>query len=159
MEFFAPCWVALGLVLPPQPSVSYLHKQSRTFAQRLKVCNRVAQKAISYGVDPALAIAVAFNESRFGKPTSSKGAKGPLGVIPKYHCPKAPQKCDYVDAGVLALKKFIDRNKGNYCEALSQFNRGLDGKCIKGRPEYAYAQYTLGVYAELCDRTSLCQEC
>jgi hypothetical protein len=160
MEFFAPCWVALGLMFPSEPSTSYINKESRTFAQRLSTCNRVATVAERRGVDPILAIAVAFNESRFSKPTSSKGAKGPLGVIPRYHCPKSEEECDYLEAGVDALKKFLDLNNMDYCSALAQYNRGLEGKCEKGRSEYKYAQYILThVYQDICDQTGLCVTC
>lgn len=160
MEFFAPCWVALGLMFTPEPSVSYINKQSRTFAQRLSTCNRVALAAKKQDVDPILAIAVAFHESRFSKPTSSKGARGPLGVIPQYHCPKSKKECDYTAAGVAALKKFLELNDMNYCAALAQYNRGLDGKCQKGRSEYKYAQYVLThVYEEICHQTGLCVTC
>tara|TARA_A100001015_G_scaffold321086_1_gene450045 strand:+ start:1720 stop:2199 length:480 start_codon:yes stop_codon:yes gene_type:complete len=159
MEFFTPCWIVLGMMFPSEPSVSYVHKQSKTFAQRLKTCNRVASVAVKNNVDPALAIAVAFSESRFSKPTSDKGAKGPLGVIPRYHCPKSKEKCDYLQAGVVALRKFLDINNMDYCQSLAQYNRGLEGKCKEGRSEYKYAQFILSLYDEICAKTDLCTGC
>lgn len=159
MEFFAPCWVALGLMFPQDPSVSYVHKQSKTFAQRLKTCNRVATEAVKHNVDPALAIAVAYSESRFSKPTSDKGAKGPLGVIPGYHCPKSKEKCDYLQAGILALKKFLELNDMDYCKSLAQYNRGLEGECKEGRSEHGYAQYILDVYDTICNGSDICKGC
>jgi len=158
MEFFVPCWILLGLMFGETPSKSYVGKQSKTFASRLAVCNDVALAAVKGEVDPILAISVAYSESRFSHPTSKKGAKGPLGVLPKYHCDD-PKSCDYTQAGVDALRKFLEINEFNYCKALAQFNRGLGGKCEKGRPEYTYATYILGVYEELCEKTGMCEAC
>ena len=158
MEFFIPCWILLGQMFQDEPSKSYVHKQSRTFAERLHVCNSVGLAARKGEVDPLLAITVSFSETRFTHTPSKKNAKGPLGVIPKYHCDDI-EKCNYTDAGIEALRKFLEINEGDRCAALAQFNRGLDGKCEKGRSEYKYATYILGAYADLCAQTGMCEDC
>jgi soluble lytic murein transglycosylase-like protein len=161
MEFFTPCWIALGMIFTTAPSSSYVNKVSRTFAQRLQVCNAVAVEARKQHVDIALAIAVSLTETGFTNTPSEKGARGPLGVIPAYHCPKKSKgECDYIKAGVTALRKFLERNDLNYCNALAEYNRGVEqGRCEKGRSEYKYAQYVLRRHSELCDLTDLCVGC
>ena len=115
----------------------------------MKVCTEVAKEAINQNVDPILAVSIAYHESRFSSPTSEKGAKGPLGVIPQYHCPSYG-KCDFTKAGITALKKWIKVNKGkSLCKILAQYNRGFDGICKNGRSEYFYAQRVLDTYFEL----------
>lgn len=158
MEFFMPCWIALGMMFADKPSQTYVNKQSKTFASRLAVCNRVATLAEKEDLDPILAIAIAFNESRFSSKPSPKGAQGPLGVIPKYHCEDI-DTCDYTKAGISALRKFLDVNGHDYCSALAQFNRGLEGKCEPGRSEYAYARYVLSIYEDICAKTGMCETC
>ena len=107
-----------------------------------------AKEAQRQEVDPALAIAVAYHETRFENITSHKGAQGPLGVLPQYHCPKKG-KCDYTKAGILALKKFLNINHQKKCTALAQYNRGLKGKCKQGRSEHKYAQAVLDTFNEI----------
>ena len=160
MEFFIPCWIALGGMFTDTPSKSYIHKQSKTFASRLQVCNRVAIEARSQEVDPVLAISKARHESGFNpKVTSGKGAKGAMGVMPQYHCPKTG-KCDYTKAGVSALKLVTEMYPNNTCQALAVYNRGpKHGLCKEGRSEYYYAQAVLSLYEELCAKTDFCEGC
>jgi len=160
MEFFIPCWIALGSMFSDAPSKSYIHKQSKTFASRLQACNHVALEARKQDVDPMLAISIARHESGFNpKVTSNKGAKGPMGVIPKYHCPKTGE-CDYTKAGVSALKLVTGMYPNNLCQALAVYNRGtLHGQCKKGRPEYYYAEAVINLYEELCAKTEFCETC
>ena len=74
------------------------------------VCLDVAGEAHEQGVDTNLAVALAWAESRFEYPTSSRGAKGPLQVIPGWWCPGRQELgCDLVAAGVLALSTFLER--------------------------------------------------
>lgn len=161
MEFFIPCWIALGHIFSPQPSISYVKKQSKTFTKRIAVCNNVGMEAQKQGVDPILAISVSFHETRFTYAKSAKGAKGPMGVIPYYHCPKKGKgNCDLVKAGVGALGKFLALNDFDYCQALAQYNRGNEeGKCEKGRSEYFYAQAVLSLYDEICMHLGSCETC
>ena len=135
-------------IINPDASISYQKKISASIPQRMKVCRQVAHTAHTLNVDPTLAISIAFHETRFQSITSFKGAKGPLGVLPQYHCPKSG-KCDYIKAGILALKKFLKINKGRLCKSLAQYNRGLKGQCKYGRPEYLYAQKVIDTRDEV----------
>ena len=163
MEYFFPCWIALGMVYTTSeaPSQSYIHKQSKTFAKRISVCNRVANEAVRQDVDPILAIAVSKVESGFTTTTvSSKGAKGPLMVMALHHCPnRGKGKCDYVKAGISALKKVTALHPHDVCQALAVYNRGMNGLCKKGRSEYGHAQRILTVYDTLCSATDFCKSC
>ena len=143
------CWIIMLNILSPNASTTYQNKISKSIPSRMKVCTEVAKEAINQNVDPILAVSIAYHESRFSSPTSEKGAKGPLGVIPQYHCPSYG-KCDFTKAGITALKKWIKVNKGkSLCKILAQYNRGFDGICKNGRSEYFYAQRVLDTYFEL----------
>ena len=164
MDFFFPCWVALGLIYNTHtaPSKSYINVQSRRFAEKLHICSKVATEAKRQGVDPILAIAVSSSESSFtSKITSSKGAKGPLGVMPKWHCPKGKAKgCDLIKAGISALDKVTALYPQDRCRALAVYNRGLEGTCEEGRSEYGYATHVLDVYADICrSAPDFCETC
>lgn len=142
------CWIIMLNILSPNASNTYQNKIAKSLPSRMKICTQVANEAIKQKVDPILAVSVAYHESRFSNPTSSKGAKGPLGVLPQYHCPSS-SKCDYTKAGISALKKWLEINKYKKCNTLVQYNRGYNGKCKKGRSEYYYAQRVLDTYFEL----------
>ena len=134
------CWIILFHLFGASPS--YNNKIIKRVLPKAHICERIYSEAKKQNVDPLLAISVAWHESRFKNVTSGKGAKGPMGVIPKYHCPKKG-KCDYVKAGVSALKKFLG---DDLCTSLAQYNRGLKGQCKKGRSEYGYAKKVLKMY-------------
>lgn len=164
MDFFFPCWVALGLIYNAQtaPSKSYINVQSRGFAEKLHICSKVAIEAKRQGVDPILAIAVAKSESGFkANIKSGKGAQGPLGVMPRYHCPEGKAKgCDFIKAGVSALDKVLEMHPDDRCKALAVYNRGLEGKCADGRSEYGYAMHVLDVYNDICAAAgAYCETC
>lgn len=142
------CWVMMLKIMSPDASMSYQKKIARSIPQRMKVCKQVAKEAKRQKVDPILAVVVSYEETRFENVSSTKGARGPMGVIPHYHCPSITN-CDYTQAGVLALKKFLKLNKGKLCKSLSQYNRGLDGVCKQGRSEYYYAQRIIDTYNEV----------
>lgn len=159
-KFFVPCHFLVNSVLfPPMPSTGYVKKHWNRALKAVLVCEQVAQEAVKQGVDPLLAISVAARETRFRDVTSTKGARGPLGVIPKYHCDN-PKKCNYTKAGVSALKKYLELNKGDTCTALAQYNRGNEGKCASGRSEASYASDVLNYYELTClVAQDLCSEC
>lgn len=158
MEFFVPCWIILSQLFSQPPAESYFKKQFPKMEKRVILCNRIGIEARKQSVDPILAISVAMLESGFTNPTSSKGAKGPLGAIPVYHCPKKG-KCDYTKAGVRALKKFLERNPNDRCKALAQYNKGLDGNCKSNTSEHKYAKYVLHLYDLVCEATDMCENC
>jgi hypothetical protein len=159
MEFFAPCWIALQFIFSEAPSKSYFDKVSRTFTSRMHVCNQVGIAAAKRGYDPILFIAIALNETNFTYTPSKKGAKGPLGVIPTYHCPKKG-KCDYIHAGIDAYAKAETFTKSDdLCTVLAVYNRGPKGLCKEGRSEYGYAQVVIRRYEEICEKSDSCTPC
>jgi len=86
--------------------------------------DRVALAARAQGVPVHVALALMHHESR-GRVglTSSKGAQGPLQVIPRYWCPGGrAEGCDLVRAGVVALVAF--RRGGSWEDAVCGYNAG-----------------------------------
>jgi soluble lytic murein transglycosylase-like protein len=82
--------------------------QIKEFRSAQRVCEQVSTAAYKAGVDEPLALAVAVEETRLQHLAHKKsGARGPMQVLPKYWCP-AQGKCDYVEAGVDALKYYLD---------------------------------------------------
>lgn len=87
---------------------------------RAEVCVDVASEALHQGVDPVLAVAVAWRESAWTRGAVSKaGAVGPMQVIPRFWCKSKP--CDYIEAGVRALKYYTEKHgeQGGLCAYLS----------------------------------------
>ena len=159
MEFFLPCWIALGSLFADAPSKSYMHKASKTFAARLHICNTVAQEAERQSVDPILAISIARYESGFTENlTSKRGAKGVLGVMPRYHCPKN-SKCNYTKAGIRAIKAVTRLYPDDLCRSLAVYNRGTSGVCKEGRSEYYYATRVIELYEDICSIVHICETC
>lgn len=114
----------------------------------MQICKQVAAQAQEMDFDPILAISVAYHETRFTYSKSNKGAQGPLGVLPKYHCPKQG-KCNLVKAGIRALIKFHNINPNSPCKALAQYNGGLKASCDGPSPSSFYAQRVLDTYYEI----------
>jgi soluble lytic murein transglycosylase-like protein len=133
------CWAVAIFFLNGDFSQSYQRKLELRMPAKIKVCEEIVDRAETIGVDPTLAVAVAYEESRLRFVKSKKGAQGPMGVLPKYHCP-VEGYCDLVTAGIEALGKNLYDYKGNVCKALAVYNRGLRGRCSKGRSEYYYAK-------------------
>ena len=136
----------MSYIFSPDASISYQKKISKSIPKRMRVCTHIAKEALKQNVNPALAVALAYHESRFSYPISKAGAKGPLGVITKYHCNKEP--CDLTKAGVSALNKYLKRTK-NTCDAIAQYNSNLDAHCQQDSPATHYAHSVLDMYYEL----------
>ena len=165
MDNFQLCWFLLLHLFGNQPhhtSQAYQKKIIHSMPKKLNVCLNVTQNAAKLGIDPILAASIAYHETRLSYAKSSKGAQGPLGVIPKYHCPKNKpvEKCNLVKAGILAIEKFLEINRYELCPTLAQYNRGLKGKCTKGRSEYNYAKAVLKTMKKLQQYThpALCYD-
>lgn len=135
------CWIAMSFLFVPDAYTSYHKVVSRRLPTHFKICKQIATEAKKQRVDPVLAISISFYETGFTNHRSPKGAQGPMGVMPQYHCPKRG-KCDYIKAGVSALKKCLARRKDT-CEALALYNRGFKGRCTSPRSEYFYAKRVL----------------
>lgn len=89
----------------------------------VEVCQMVVESAEEHDVDPSLAVAVAWHESRlrFGL-VSPCGAEGPMQVIARYWCADArggwtpngehvTKGCDLVDAGTRALDYYLTKHR------------------------------------------------
>ena len=163
MEFFIPCWVIMSNMFSglEEPSAALVSKFTSDVQSRLAICEQVAQAARRRNVDPILAISIAFAESKFTDIVSKKKARGPLGVMPKYHCKgeNALPSCDYIEAGIQAIETVLSLSNFDYCSALALYNRGISGKCEQGRSEYNYAQSVLDLYTQVCNFTDSCHDC
>jgi len=90
----------------------------------VEVCEDIADRAEDHGVPPRLAIALAWNESRWRNDVQgSVGEQGALQVTPRYHCDDV-NDCDYVEAGLRSLGRFISDN--DTPTALCIYNTGRD---------------------------------
>ena len=101
-------------------------------ADRFDTCAEVGMAAIAEGVDPALAVALSYTESRFNRDAvSHRGAHGPLQVKPTFHCPNNRiENCDLIKAGIGAMIRYRSRygqgwlchwNSGNRCYGSSRY--------------------------------------
>lgn len=95
-------------------------------ADRFSTCVDVGVEAIAGGVDPSLAVALSYTESRFNSSAkSNRGAHGPLQVKPVFHCPdRRLRGCNLIKAGIGAIIRYRNRygsdwlchwNSGNRC--------------------------------------------
>lgn len=98
---------------------------ARPYDTAFRTCLEVAQGAYLEGIPADLAVALAFTESRFNpEARSSRGARGPLQILPKFHCPSGRlQGCDLVAAGLSALKRYRKRYK-RWRDVLCHWNSG-----------------------------------
>lgn len=98
----------------------------------IEVCQLIVESADRQDVDPVLAVAVGWNETRlrFGL-RSPCGARGPMQVIPHYWCPDRrgrwsangqhiTKDCDLIDAGVFALSYYLE-TRGSVGAALRSY--------------------------------------
>jgi hypothetical protein len=87
--------------------------------EKVVVCLEVARAAEDLELPVSLVVSVAYEESKFERDLTSKaGARGPLQIIPRYHCPGPEgehkpherqgtlEGCDLVRDGVKALGWF-----------------------------------------------------
>ena len=115
-DFIAQCFYLASLAtVYPQP-------------HRVDTCLEIAHESIKMNIDPYLAIALAYHESRLDKSVvSSAGAVGALQVIRKFiDC----KECTDIQAGLIALRYWLDRSD-NVCHALGRYIVGTAGKCGK----------------------------
>jgi hypothetical protein len=72
-------------------------------------CIEIAERASLTTVRPALAVAVAWHESRFNRRAiGAVGEVGPLQVRPEMHC--SGHCADTIGAGLVVLARYIDRH-------------------------------------------------
>jgi soluble lytic murein transglycosylase-like protein len=97
----------------------------------------IRQAAERYGVDPALALAVAERESAFNpRAVSSEGAQGVFQLMPatarELGVTDSFDPAQNVDAGVRYLRQTLDWAGGDTATALAMYNFGY-GNVSKGR--------------------------
>ena len=94
--------------------------------ERYVTCVEVGAAAHEGGVDPAMAVALSYTESRFNRDAvSPRGAHGPLQVKPSFHCKSGRLVgCDLIKSGIGAIVRYRHRygrkwlchwNSGNRC--------------------------------------------
>lgn len=104
---------------------------------RIDTCQAVSDEATAQGVDPRLAVAIAWAESRWFPDVINKrsGARGPMQILPRYWCPSADgvwriheygvRECDFIEGGVRALKYYVDHRKSLRSAVASYGYKGL----------------------------------
>ena len=139
------CLIAIMMIYAPTA-----HKHKNVAHEALLVCKEVATRAEDMGVDPALAVSVAYEETRFQRDLESpSGAVGPLQAMPVYWCPREGE-CDEIDAGLRALKYYVTRERGNELRALTAY-AGAGSRAVKyGRRVYRRVK-ALRVAVELAE--------
>lgn len=115
-------------------------RQAPDIPRDLRVCVDIAEAAYEHGVDPRIAVAVGYTESRWRHGlVSSVGAVGPMQVRPEYHCPDGrADGCDLVATGVRTLRRYLDE-EGAAMPALCRYATGT------GYSRCAYALRVLDV--------------
>jgi soluble lytic murein transglycosylase-like protein len=102
--------------------------------ERLETCSAVAKEAKAQGVDPKLAISVAWMESRFYSNAKNKksGAIGPMQILPHYWCPNkkgefsihkkdgVSKGCNSLKQGIYALGYYV-RTRSSITKALASY--------------------------------------
>ena len=135
-QIFIVCALALSSFWLDQPP-AFARKIQPSFVSRNAVCVDVAWQAKQQGMDPYLAVSVAYQETGFvADSVSNRGAVGPLQILRRWH-----GEGDPVAVGVRVLL----RNKkiyGSWDEALCHYNAG--NRC--GRRSRYYARSILNRY-------------
>ena len=107
------CTALLCVYTPPRHS---------TYMQQMGTCLSLVVESQSVAIDPTLSASLGWHETRLrANLTSSKGAKGPLQVIPRFWCKSEP--CDYTRAGLRALRHYLDREPTER-HAICRYNAG-----------------------------------
>jgi soluble lytic murein transglycosylase-like protein len=114
---------------------------------RLAVCVEISEESERQGVDPALAMAVGWHESRLRRTIRSHaGAIGPMQVLPRHWCSEYDEhNCNTIEAGVRALKTYV--NKYELDEALCRYNAGNIG--CESRRARRYSRVVRETYKRL----------
>ena len=119
------CLIAVMMIYAPTA-----HKHRHAAHEAILVCKEVVTRAEDMGVDPVLAVSVAYEESRFQRDLESpSGAVGPLQAMPTYWCPREGA-CNEIDAGLRALKYYVRRERGDELRALTAY-AGAGSRAVK----------------------------
>lgn len=109
------CIIAALIIYQPLP------RYERAAKNAVEICEEITIRAIPFGVDPVVAVAIASEETRLQRDLkSSHGAVGPMQVLPVYWCPQVGA-CNEIDAGLRAIAYFLRREKGDELRALTAY--------------------------------------
>lgn len=135
-------FIIMGLSCPNYTEMCTELNNIRPFkSSRMPTCERVAEVAEEWDIDPLLLISVAWHESRFNnKAVSRAGAVGALQILPKWFC--GSQKCDYIHVGGRAFTRWRKRAKGNLYMTLAMYNGGNS----PGKRSFRYAKVVMRTY-------------
>lgn len=81
----------------------------RSGPRAMKMCVKVAQRAVEAKIDPLEIISISFNETRHRDLISKAGARGPLQALPQYWSRRGDR--DHIDAGIRAWTYYRARSK------------------------------------------------
>ena len=112
----------------------------RSGSRAMKICVKVAQRAVEAKIDPLEIISISFNETRHRDLVSKAGARGPLQALPRYWSRQGDR--DHIDAGIRAW---------TYYRARSEDIRTAAGKYNGGGQRSAYARHVEAHYHLLQD--------
>ncbi len=101
-------------------------------SDRVNICEEIANYAHTYtNIHPALAISIAYSESRFKVDAVSRsGARGVFQVMPRYaECKKEGYACDWIEEGLFFLERWARRcfkmRKCDETKVLALFQDGV----------------------------------
>jgi len=156
------CKSLVETILTEEPNGRIMHRSSsfkrklrRSFPKKVRLCKRIARKALRFfrfelnqNQLALVAIAIAYRESQFKNGlVSPKGAIGPMQVIPHLWCDKP--RCDRIRAGLLALDHYYRKMDQNLCRTLIRYNSGKGRDCKEGVVSYSYAQRVLSLIQKI----------
>lgn len=109
------CIIAALIIYHPLP------RHERAARNAVEICEEITIRAIPFGVDPVVAVAIASEETRLQRGLKShSGAVGPMQVLPIYWCPQVGS-CNEIDAGLSAISYFLKREGGDEHKALAAY--------------------------------------
>ena len=106
-------------------------------AEALRICHDIGAAALAEGHPVELVVALAYTESRLdASARSSRGALGPLQILPRYHCPaRRARGCDLIEAGVRTISRFRARFGPSWSDVLCHWNSG--NRCYRRSRHFA----------------------
>lgn len=87
--------------------VAYGGNIPKDYNDRMEACVDVAQAAVEWDLEPAMMVAMAYEETSLTPGLeSSRGALGIIQIMPHHHCPGGElADCDLTEAAMHAVKK------------------------------------------------------
>jgi soluble lytic murein transglycosylase-like protein len=121
------CMAVLAESFPGGASQGYLKKLEKDYDRRVETCVAVHDKAAERGLDPIIAVSVAYQETGHrGWLVGKANERGAMQVIPRYsskECKRDLKRCDWIAEGITILKRWIAQKK-SLGKALAHYNAG-----------------------------------